>query len=270
MLITSRQNEQIKLIRSLLIRKHRDRTRLFLVEGAVLVEEAARMGTDIESLVIAPSLITVASRRAVAVAKRHGLARELNVTRGVMESISPRYGAEGVLAVARQRWQRLEDLDPVTAPCWVAVNRISQPWSIGTIIRICAAVGAGGVILVGDSTDPYDPIAVRASLGTLFSQQLIKASLQEFAAWKHHYGCRLIGTSPSAPADYQDISYAPPVVVFMGSERVGLSPEQQAICDAMVSLPMPGRCESHHVAVATGIVLYEILNQQRVRLRKAG
>jgi TrmH family RNA methyltransferase len=270
MLITSRHNQQIMRLRSLLLRKHRDQTRLFLVEGAQLVTEAAQMGAEIETLVVSPGLLSALGRRAAAAAEERRPAHRIQVTPEVMASISPRHGADGVVAVARQRWLRLDDLDPAIAPSWVAVNRIGQPWSIGTIIRICAAVGGGGVILIGDSTDPYDPVAVRASLGTIFSQRLVKAGLQELAAWKQRHGCRVIGTSPAAAADYQEIAYQPPVVVFMGSERIGLSPDQQAICDAMVSLPMPGRCESHHVAVATGIVLYEALSQWRKDVRKAG
>ena len=270
MLITSRQNAQVKQIRSLLIRKHRARAGLFLVEGLQLVTEAAQMGAVVETLVIAPGLLTEGARRAVIAVERQGPARRVEVTPEVMESISPRHGGEGVAAVVRQRWERLNWVDPGDAPCWVAVSRIGQPWSIGTIVRVCAAVGGGGVILIGDSTDPYDPMAVRASLGTIFSQRLVKASLTDLAVWKQRHGCHVIGTSPAAKADYQEIVYAPPVIVFMGSERLGMSPEQQAICDAMVSIPMPGRCESHHVAVATGIVLYEILNQQRGCLRKTG
>jgi len=128
---------------------------------------------------------------------------------------------------------------------------------------MCDAVGASGVILIGDSTDPYDPTAVRASLGAIFSQRVVKASFAQFAAWKRRHGCFVVGTSPAASADYRQIPYPTRVVLFMGSERVGLSPEQEAVCDAMVRIPMVGRCPSHHVAVATGIVLYEIFSQRR-------
>jgi RNA methyltransferase, TrmH family len=273
MLITSRHNEQVKQIRSLADRRHRSRAGLFLVEGPQLVAEAAEVGAELVALVVAPDLLSEEALHAFELAVEQPAVRLIEVTPAVMESISPRHGSEGLAAVVRQRWQRLADVDPSTAPCWVAVNQIGQPWSIGTIIRITAAVGGGGVILIGDSTDPYETMAVRASLGMVLSQQLVKAGLEEFARWAHLHGCSVVGTSPAGSADYHAIAYHPPVVVFMGSERIGLSPDQQAVCDTMVRIPMAGRCESHHVAVATGVVLYEIFNQLRAQdepLRNAG
>jgi len=263
MLITSRHNEQVKGLRCLSHRKHRDRSRLFLVEGPHLVAEAAQVGPEIVTLLVAPELLTEEGERATELALARDRPGLLEVTAEVMETVSPRHGSDGIAAAVRQRWTRLADLDPRAAPCWVAVKEIGQPWSIGTIVRNCAAVGGGGVILIGDSTDPYDTMAVRASLGTVLSQHLVKTTLAEFAAWSRRHGCQVVGTSPAARADYQEVTYRAPTVVFMGSERIGLTPEQQAVCDTVVSIPMPGRCESHHVAVATGIVLYEILSQFR-------
>ncbi len=262
MLITSRQNPKIKEVRSLSVRKYRDRTGLFLVEGLQLVGEAALMGAQISTLVVAPELLDDRSEGEVASIQARTGATTLLVTPEVLSSVSRMHAQQGIAAVAHQRWGRLDEVVPTEDCCWVAVREIRQPWSIGTIVRVCDAVGASGVILIGDSTDPYDPIAVRASLGMIFSQRVVKASWDEFAAWKRGHGCFVVGTSPAAAADYRQIAYPERVVLFMGSERVGLSPEQEAICDAMVSIPMVGRCPSHHVSVATGIVLYEILNQR--------
>ena len=262
--IASRHNEQIKRLRRLSLRKYRDRARLFLAEGPRLVAEAAAVGPEIVTLIVAPDLLTDEGRRAMRLALTRDSPQVLEVTPEVMETVSPRHGSDGLAAVVRQRWERLADIDPYAASCWVAVKEIGQPWSIGTILRVCSAVGGGGAVLIGDSTDPYDALAVRASLGAVFSQRLAKASFSEFASWKQRHGCLVIGTSPCAPADYREVAYRPPAVVFMGSERIGLTPQEQALCDTMISIPMLGRCESHHVAVATGIVLYEVLNQTRV------
>jgi len=263
MLITSRANPKIKRIRRLSRRKYRDRTGLYLVEGSRLLAEALRAHADISMLVVAPELLDQSAQSIVAEAQREAQVPALVVTPMVIASICTRPGRPGAVAVARQRWQRLEGVRPEGEACWVAVNEVRQPWSIGTIIRMCDAVGAAGVILIGDSTDPHDPVAVRASLGAVFSQNLVKTSFAEFAAWKRRHACFVVGTSPAAGTDYRQMSYPARVVLFMGSERVGLSPEQEAICDAMVRIPMIGRCPSHHVAVATGIVLYEIFNQRR-------
>ena len=247
----------------MLQRKHRDRTRLFVVEGWRLVGQAVEEGVEIVHLVVAPELLTgdlaMVAQRLIG---RSG-APVLEVAPEVLLSISPQHGRQGVVAVVRQRWRRLEDIAPGAEDCYVAVKEIRGPWSIGTILRTCEAVGGRGVILVGESTDPYHPVAVRASLGAVFSQCVVKASLGELGVWARRHGVCVVGTSPAGEADYREGAYPRPLVLFMGSERVGLSAEEVAVCDAMVRIPMVGRCESHHVAVATGVVLYGIFNERR-------
>jgi TrmH family RNA methyltransferase len=148
-------------------------------------------------------------------------------------------------------------------PGWVALVEPADPGNLGTILRTADAVGVAGVIVLGDATDPYDPAALRASMGAIFAVQLARASFDEFAAWKRACGVFLVGTSDQAPVDYQEVAYPQPLVLLMGSERQGLGPEQQALCDLMVRLPMRGRSDSLNLAVATGVMLYELLSQGR-------
>jgi TrmH family RNA methyltransferase len=86
--------------------------------------------------------------------------------------------------------------------------------------------------------------------------------MAEFAAWKRRYPFLLVGTSPTAAADYRSVAYPPPVVLSMGWERQGISREQRSLCDVVVRLPMRGRGDSLNLAVATGVMLYEILGQR--------
>ena len=247
----------------MLQRKHRDRTRLFLLEGWRLVGQALEEGVEIVRFVVAPEML----RRDLATVAQRLIGRSgapaVEVSPEVMLSLSPQHGHQGVVAAARQRWRRLEDIAPGSDDCYVAVKEIRGPWTIGTILRTCEAVGGQGVILVGESTDPYHPVAVRASLGTVFSQCLVKAGLAELGDWARRHGVCVVGTSPAGGADYREEVYRRPLVLFMGSEREGLSAEDEALCDVMVRIPMVGRCESHHVAVATAVALYEIFDERR-------
>jgi RNA methyltransferase, TrmH family len=263
MVILSRHNARIKQIRGLRHRKYREESGLFFVEGIRLVAEAVQTRAEIETLVVAPSLLRspLACQIVDELRLRHVSCVE--VTPEVFDTLAVRNGAQGIGAVVRQRWERLEAVRLEDGRCWVAVDAVQYPGNLGTILRTCAAVGGAGVLLIGPATDPYDPSAVRATLGTLFSQRLVRASFAELAAWKRRHGYRLVGTSPAAVADYKGVAYQPPLVLFMGSERRGLSPEEQALCDLVVRIPMTGRCDSLNLGVAAGIVLYEIFNQQR-------
>jgi len=276
MLITSRANMKMKQIRRLLRnRRERERTGLFFAEGGQLVAEALRMNADIETLILAPELMDDDTAAEIAFLREGREIATVEVTGEVFGSLSPKDGRQGVAAVVRQRWDRLEGIRPSKDTCWVAVSRIQHPGSLGTILRVSDSVGGRGVMLIGDSSDPYDPTAVRASLGAIFSQSVVQTSFEEFAAWSRGCGCTVVGTSPAAEADYREIPYELPVVLFLGSERIGLSPEQQAVCDLVVRIPMAGRCDSHHVAVAAAIVLYEVLNRResgkaKTAVRRAG
>jgi RNA methyltransferase, TrmH family len=262
LLIASRNNPRVKAIRDLRQRKERESSGLFFVDGIQLVAAAIQLGAEIETLVVAPDLLT--SRFA------HGLLREqrdcgvecLEVTAEVFESLAAKEAAQGIGAVVRQRWQPLVRASPADG-CWVALEAVHYPGNLGTILRTSDAVGGAGAILLGHTTDPYDPAAVRASLGAVFTQRLVRASLAELADWKCRRSCTVVGASPAAAIDYQAVAYCPPLVLLMGSEPRGLSQAGLALCDVLVTIPMVGHSDSLNLSVAASVMLYEIFNQQR-------
>jgi TrmH family RNA methyltransferase len=99
-------------------------------------------------------------------------------------------------------------------------------------------------------------------MGAIFSLHLVKTSFQAFADWKrlHHYP--VIGTSDAAELNYRQAHYPSPLILLMGSERQGLSSEQQALCDFTVGIPMHGSSDSLNVSIAAAVVLYEILHRR--------
>jgi TrmH family RNA methyltransferase len=194
------------------------------------------------------------------------VARDINcleVSADVFRSMSLKEGPQGIAAVVRQRWEALEEIIPGNELCWIALASVQDPGNLGSILRTSDAVGAAGVILIGDATDPYDPGAVRAGMGAIFSQRLVRASNEELHAWKLRHGARVVGTSDAASLDYRDAAYSRPLVLFMGSEREGLGEEEMTVCDEIVHIPMEGRSDSLNLAVATGVMLFEIARQHR-------
>jgi TrmH family RNA methyltransferase len=262
-IIFSRSNPAIKAIRALSSRKQRDSSGRFFVDGLHLVAAATQQQAEIESCVVAPELLTSAFGRELARSLAHSGAPTLEVTADVFRSLAAKDHAQGIGIVARQRWQDLARVRPEAGQCWVALDTVQYPGNLGTILRTCDAVGGAGVILLGSTTDPYDPAAVRASMGAIFSQRLARASFDELTAWCRRHSVAVVGTSPSAQLDYQAVAYQPPLVLLMGSEPRGLSREQQALCDLTVNIPMVGHSDSLNLAVATGIMLYEVFNQRR-------
>ena len=263
MIISSTANPRVKHIRTLAHRQEREKTQQFFIEGIRIVGEAVQMGADIETLVYAPSLLkSPFALELVREQQERGIAC-LEVSPEVFKNISTKDGPQGIGAVVRQKWETLEQVSLQADNFWVALDAAQDPGNIGTILRTCDAVGCTGLMLLGNSADPYDPGTLRASMGAIFSQRLIKAIFDDFVQWTQHYKPFVVGTSDAAATEYRAITYHRPIVLLMGSEREGLSPSQQRICNQMVQIPMIGRSDSLNLAVATGIVLYEIFYQTR-------
>lgn len=258
--ITSPNNPAVKRARALRQRRSRDESGLCFLEGIRLVGEAAQLGA-LEQLLVAPALLDSPFANELVAAQAAAGVPVLELSREVFASLSQKDGPQGLAAVARQRWYELSDLSPGPPPGWVALVEPADPGNLGTIMRTADAVGAAGVIIVGPGADPYDPAALRASMGAAFALRLARANWGQFAAWKDATGAYLVGASDRAPTHFQAVTYPQPVVLLMGSERQGLSPEQLALCDLTVSLPMRGRGDSLNLAVATGVLLYELLRQ---------
>jgi TrmH family RNA methyltransferase len=262
-LISSLHNSHIKQIRALRSRKERERTGQFFAAGIQIVVEATRQGAGVETLVVAPKLLTSRLGREVVGQLRHAGVACLEVTPEVFDSLTERESAQGLGAVVRQRWERLSCVQLNDERCWVVLEGVQYPGNLGAILRTSDATGGAGVILLGATADPFDPTALRASTGAIFSQRLVRANLAEFAAWRGRQIALVIGTSPAASADYRSIRYAAPLVLALGSEGSGLSAELRALCDRTIRIPMVGQSDSLNLAIAAALVLYEVYRHQR-------
>ena len=100
-------------------------------------------------------------------------------------------------------------------------------------------------------------------MGSLFSQELMRCSTPEFARWAKSRGVAVVGSSPTGLLDYRALRYRWPAVLLVGSEKLGLSNHLVEVSDFMVRIPMEGRCDSINVAVAAGVLLFEMFNQRR-------
>ena len=257
--VTSLANPIVKDIKSLAMKKFRDQRNAFMAEGLKLVIDALDLGWTIDTLVFAksakgnPAVEKVAARTVAS----GGLV--LEVTEKVLAAITRRDNPQMVVGVFHQRWKPLADVRPAAGDVWVALDRVRDPGNLGTVIRTADAVGARGVILVGDTTDPFAVETVRATMGSVFAVPVAKASEQEFLAWRKGFSGLLVGTHLKGAVDYRTVPYAgKPVVLLMGNEQQGLPDSLAAACDKLVLIPQAGRADSLNLAVATGVMLIEI------------
>ncbi len=261
-LITSKSNPKIKQARALQARKEREATGLFLVEGITHVGAALDAGAALDSILYAPNLLRSDFGQSLVRQAQQKSISCLATSSEVFESISDKDNPAGILALAHRPLTTYQLLITNNQSLFIALVTPQDPGNIGTILRTIDAVNASGLILLDGGADPYHPNAVRASLGALFYKPVISSSFAEFVPWARQNAYTIIGTSAKANHDYRAANYQRPLVLLMGSEQKGLSPEQQAACDFTVSMPMLGKVSSLNLAVATGVMLYAIVGSE--------
>jgi RNA methyltransferase, TrmH family len=275
-LITNPSDPRFLTLRSLQTPQGRSRTNLYLIEGIRHLARAIEQHAPIESIFIDPSVLSSRFGRKLAYRLHHAGVPSVRLSPQLYRELTLADEPQGIGAVLRQRYVPVADLRPISDSLYLAVESIDSPGNLGTIIHTAEAAGVTGVFLLGYRDDPWHPATVRASMGSLFSQKLIKCLPQEFTAWARSNGVATIASSPDGLLDYRTLRWVPhpspgfgegwvkrPAVLLMGSEKRGLSGHLIETSDFTVRIPMRGRCDSINVAVATGVLLFEMCRQPR-------
>ena len=257
--ITSLANPIIKDMKALSLKKNRDREGVFMAEGLKLVIDALDLGWTIRTFLFSKAGLgnPIIEKTAARTKAAGGLIIE--ASQKVMESVTRRDNPQMVVGVFEQRWLPIETLQAKGDDVYIALDRVRDPGNLGTIIRTADAVGAKGLILVGDTTDPFSLETVRATMGSIFAMPLYRLSADAFLQWRKNFKGTIIGTHLKGSVDYRTIDYSKgPTILFMGNEQQGLPDNLADSCDTLARIPQAGRADSLNLAVATGVMLYEI------------
>ena len=238
--VTSLQNPTIKLIRSLSEKKFRQESGLFVAEGWDMLDRARKAGWVPEHLLSTEPISDWCETHSLLVNEK------------IMAAMSGQNNPLTVVAAFKQRFAT----NIVPQGVWVALEDMRDPGNLGTIIRTADAVAASGVVLVGQSCDPYSGDCVRATTGSIFGVPLVRMETDAFIGLCKTWPGDVVGTDLKATEDFQRI-YKSPTLLVMGSERRGLSEGLATACKTLVRIPMPGGAESLNVATATALMLYE-------------
>jgi RNA methyltransferase, TrmH family len=223
-MITSPHNEQLKTIRKLQQKHWREQLDLFDAEGEDLVEAAEAAGWEPEALLIGGE----------------------DVEQELLDEVSSLGSGTRVIGVYRRRW---------SAPggeLSVYLHGVGDPGNVGSVIRSAHALGDGPVVLGPGCADPFSPKAVRASMGSLFARPPARADLRGLAG-------TTVALDARAPVTLGELEPEPPLVLCLGAEREGLSPELLEQAGRRVRIPLrEDGPESLNVAMAATVALYEV------------
>lgn len=257
--IRSSANPLIKRLRLLAERKHRRREGAFVVEGIQPVWHAVDAKARIETLIVAPRLLTSSAALELVDRQRQRGVPVAELTAELFTTVAAREHPSGLAAIVRQRNASLNELNVAPGSLFVALHRIGNPGNLGTIVRTADAVGATGVLLLGETTDPYHPAAVKASMGALFALPVVQGlDVDTFFAWAASAGIAVGATSAHSQSEHWSFDYPAPLALLFGAEGDGLPPALINRADFAVRIPMGGTARSLNLAVAAGVLLYEV------------
>jgi TrmH family RNA methyltransferase len=256
--VTAFSNATVKQLRSLRDKKARRSEGLFLAEGLRILTEARDSGRLPEIIAFSPEGAKHPLAAEIIAATEAAGGDAIETSADILSKMSGKDNPQMLLGAYRQPETRLERIDRRTAPLWIVTQALRDPGNIGTILRTGDAVGAGGLILIDDSADPYSVEAVRASMGAIFTQAVAAARWEEFLPWLRSGDGQLVGTSLKASRDYLEAEYRRPCFLLIGNEQQGLPADYEAECDLLVKIPMAGRADSLNAAMATAVMAFAI------------
>ena len=255
-MITSKSNPKIKNVVKLQKSTERREQNRIIIEGRREIERAVACGFVVDTLFICNDIL----KESVNIAANY----VEEVTLEVFEKIAYREGSDGLLAVAIPKYADLKSFKPKKNPLIIVLETVEKPGNLGAIMRTADAAGVDAVIIADPRTDLYNPNAIRASIGTIFSVPLFACSSEECINWLRENEIKIYCTYLKASIDYLEADFRQGSAIVMGTEATGISDIWVDAADQNLIIPMNGIADSLNVSVTTAIVVFEAIRQRRV------
>lgn len=263
--VTSAANARIMAAIALRDRRERDRTGLTLIDGARELRCALDAGVIATEVFLCEPRLAGAHARAVLDRVSATGTSITSVSEAVLAKLAFGERADGIVAIVAIPSLDLANLTLPGAPLVVVIEGVEKPGNIGAVMRSADGAGVDALILANARTDPFNPNAIRASAGTVFSVPLAAATTEEVLPWLMGRGLRIVAARPDADRLYTEIDLTGPLAIALGTESDGLTSAWAGTGVETVRLPMLGVADSLNVSVSAGILLYEA-RRQRVAL----
>ncbi len=222
--ITSLTNPRVKAAVRLRDRQEREATGLTLIDGARELRRALSAGAGVQTAFVAPSKVRSHEARAALEEIERGITDIVEVSEAVFAKLAFGDRSDGLVAIVRSGSTDLESFRPMPGePLVVVVEGIEKPGNLGAILRTADGAGASGLIAADPLTDLFNPNAVRASLGAIFSMPIAAASTAATLDWLTMRGITPIAARVDAATPYSEVDLRGPVALVLGSEATGLS-----------------------------------------------
>ena len=259
-MLKSTANRRVQRVVKLHRRRQRDLERCFVVEGCRELRCAVEAGWPIETVFHCGFFFAERGERELLgrLAERDIPCEAASPL--VFRKMSYRRAPDGLLGVAQTPDCSLSRLTRGTDPLWLVAAGIEKPGNLGAMLRSADAAGASGAIVADGVTDPFNPNAVRASVGALFSVPLGIASAEETRTWLDEQGIPMFAATPQAATNYTSAALTGPAAIVVGAEHAGL--DAAWLQRRTVGIPMAGAADSLNAATVAALLLFEARRQR--------
>ncbi len=255
----SQSRALLTTIRDLARRRARERRGLALAEGVRLVEEALAAGVPLRGAAVSPALEGTPRGAALKTSLAERGVPLLEVPPAELDALADTEHPQGVVAVIEPRVWSLADV-PAPAGCVVLVlDAVQDPGNVGAVLRTALGLGAAGVVALKGTAELTNPKVLRGSMGAAFRLPAVATDAEALLAWAGERGVELwVAAADGTPLARGDRARRPPVALILGNEGAGVGPAVAAAASRRVAIPLAASVESLNVAVAAGILLYEV------------
>ncbi len=261
--ITSESNSMIKHVKSLAMKKSREKHRQFVIEGLRMVDEAIRHQVPLEYLLYTDHLLEINGGAELLQRLPQGL-QVFNIPDKLLRLLTDTENPQGLVAVVKMQETCLHDLRLKEDLFLLVLDRLQDPGNMGTIIRTAEAAGVDGIILTKGSVDPFNSKNLRATMGAIFHIPIFQCNdNNEWLSFVKEKGIRVLASGLEGSVDYCSPSYAGNIAIVIGNEANGVSEELLNLADSVVKIPIFGRIESLNASVAAAILIYKAVEFRR-------
>jgi RNA methyltransferase, TrmH family len=249
------------LIRDLHRRRGRERRGMALAEGIRLVEEALAASLTIRGVALSPALESTTRGKALKAALAGRDLRMEQVTETELEELADTEHPQGIVAVIEPRHWTLADIRLQAGSTVLVLDGVQDPGNVGTLLRTALGLGAAGVVALKGTADLNNPKVIRASMGASFRLPAVPITAEALVAWSRLQRAEIWVAESSGqsvremPLRRQDRA---PIALVVGNEGAGVTPLLSAAAERRVAIPLARDAESLNVAIAAGILLYEV------------
>ena len=261
--ITSFQNPRVKAAVRLRDRRHREEQGRIRIDGARELLRAIHAGVPLVEVFVCEPLCKSDEAQRVVAELPQGGAEVLSIAEPIFEKLAFGDRAEGVLGVAKMPRPTLSDLTLPENPLVAVLEGVEKPGNVGAVLRSGDAAGLSALVVADGRTDLFNPNAIRASLGTIFTLPVCPATAQETLDWLRQQGLAIYAARVDGFVLYTEADYRRPAAIVLGSEAQGLTGVWNAADVIPIRLPMLGAADSLNVAATAAVLFYEALRQRR-------